>query len=123
MSRTNALTLSAYVVLIAALAGGLLTARARVLGSPDAAASRADWLQWRREAERQSGDQGPVKRRMPDATEAPTVLLLRDHFAACLTLALLISTVLFATLVFMIRGVLLGPKVQPYEDAGRGPGS
>ena len=121
MSRTNVLTLSAYAILIAALAGGLFTARSRVLRYRDAGASQEAWEQWRREAARQSTGQGPVTRRMPAATEAPTVLLLRDHFGACLTLTLVISTVLFATMAFMIRGVLFGPKLQPGHDRPQRP--
>lgn len=121
MSRTNALTLAAYVFLIAAVAGGLFAARSAVLEDQDAEASQEAWEDWRREAARQAEGQGPVIRRMPTATEAPTVLLLRDHFGACLTLALLISTVLFATLAFMIRGVLFGPKLQLRQDTERHP--
>ncbi len=121
MSRTNVLMLMVYVVLIASLVGGLFLARSRVLGRLDADLSQEAWEQWRQEAERQSAGQGPVTRRAPTATEAPTVLLLRDHFGACLTMTLLISTVLFATLAFMIRGVLFGPKLQLRHDTKEHP--
>ena len=121
MSRTNLLMLAAYVILIVAMAGGLLFARSRVLGRLDADNSQAAWQQWRQEAERQSEGRGPVDRRPPTATEPPTVLLLRDHFGTCLTLTLLISTVLFATLAFMIRGVLFGPKLQLHHDTEQRP--
>ena len=121
MSRTNVLMLMVYVVLIASLVGGLFLARSRVLGRLDADLSQEAWEQWRQEAERQSAGQGPVTRRAPTATEAPTVLLLRDHFGACLTMTLLISTVLFATLAFMIRGVLFGPKLQLHHDTKQHP--
>ena len=121
MSRTNVLILSVYVILMAALAGGLFTARSQVLGHHDGEASREAWEQWRQEAERQSDGQGPVTRRIPAATEAPTMLLLRDHFVACLTLTLVISTVLFATMAFMIRGVLFGPKLQLHHDTEQRP--
>ncbi|HJN08164.1 MAG TPA: hypothetical protein QF564_05690 [Pirellulaceae bacterium] len=121
MSRTNVLMLTVYVILIASIAGGLCFARSRVLGRPDTNVSQEAWQQWRQEAERQSAGQGPVTRRVPTATEAPTVLLLRDHFGACLTLTLMISTVLYATLAFMIRGVLFGPKLQLHHDAKQRP--
>ena len=121
MRRTNVLMLTVYVILIAAMAGGLCLARSRVLGRLDADVSQQAWEQWRQEAERQSAGRGPVTRRAPTATEAPTVLLLRDHFGACLTLTLLISTVLFATLAFMIRGVLFGPKLQLHHDTKQHP--
>ena len=116
MSRTSVLILAAYVILIATVAGGLFAARSRVLQHRDPESSRQAWEQWRQEAARQSAGQGPVRRRAPTATEAPTVLLLRDHFVACLTLALLISSVLFATLAMMLHGVLFGPQFQPHQD-------
>jgi hypothetical protein len=116
MSRTNVVTLALYVILIAGMSGGLFLARSRVLGRSDGDISQEDWEQWRRAVDRQSAEGGPVTRRPPAATEPPTVLLLRDHFGACLTLTLLISTVLFATLTFMIRGVLFGPKLQLHHD-------
>ena len=116
MSRTNVVTLALYLILIAGMSGGLLLARSQVLGRLDDDVSQEAWEQWRQAAERQSAERGPVTRRPPAATEPPTVLLLRDHFGACLTLTLLISTVLFATLAFMIRGVLFGPKVQLDHD-------
>ena len=118
MSRTSVVILTVYVIIIVTLAGGLFAARSRVLGRQDATVSQAAWEQWRQEATRQSEGRGPVQRRPPTATDAPTVLLLRDYFGACLTLTLVISTVLFATLAFMIRGVLFGPKLQVQQDAG-----
>jgi hypothetical protein len=116
MSRTSVLILTAYLILITTLAGGLFTVRSRVLQDRDTEFSQQAWEQWRQEAARQSEGQGPVTRRTPAATEAPTVLLLRDHFGACLTLTMVISTVLFATFAMMIRGVLFGPKLQLHQD-------
>jgi len=122
MSRTNIVILVVYGVLIGLLVSGLFAARSSVLNRRDTATSQEDWEQWRREASRQSDGQGPVTRRPPRATEPPTVLLLRDHFSACLTLTLVISTVLFATMALMIRGVLFGPTLQIHNDADNGPG-
>jgi hypothetical protein len=113
--------LACYLVFVTGMAGGLFYARSRVLGGLDSAASQDAWQEWRQEAERQSAGGGPVVRRPPTATEAPTVLLLRDHFGTCLTLTLLISTVLFATFAFMIRGVMFGPKLQLHHDAEQHP--
>ena len=121
MSRINVLMLTVYVILIVAIVVGFFRAKSQVLGRLDANVSQEAWQQWRQEAERQSEGQGPVTRRAPTATEAPTVLLLRDHFATCLTLTLLISTVLFATFAFMIRGVLFGPTLQLSEDTKQRP--
>lgn len=117
MSRTNLLTLTAYVLLIVILTGGMFVARTQVVEHQSVSLSQDEWQEWRREAARQSEGQGPVTRRMPTAEEPPTLMLMRDHFGACLTLALVISTVLFATLAFMIRGVLFGPKLQLQQES------
>ncbi len=121
MSRIDALMLLTYALLMAAMVTGLLTVRSRVLRQTDPESSRQDWEEWRTEAARQAVGDGPVARRAPAATEAPTVLLMRDHFAACLTLATVISTVLFATLALMLRGVVLGPKLEVQQDGESDP--
>jgi hypothetical protein len=49
---------------------------------------------------------GPVKRRVPGSLEPPALVLMRDHFAVCLGFALLLSTVLFGTFMFFVRGAM-----------------
>ena len=56
---------------------------------------------------------GPVKRREPKSLEPPALVLMRDHFAVCLGLALLLSTVLFGTFMFFVRGALASGSLTP----------
>jgi hypothetical protein len=56
-----------------------------------------------------------VKRRAPKSAEPPALVLMRDYFAVCLALAIVLSTVLFGTFMFFVRGALqqnAGPAKQ-----------
>ena len=97
-----------YLILAAAIVGGSLYARAwaiRVYGSPQA---QAQWDQWRAEAARLSTE-GPVKRRVPKSDKPPALVLATTYFGICLTIALVLSTVLFATATYLIQGVWRAP--------------
>jgi hypothetical protein len=105
LTLSNAIWLLAYLATIGLLTWGLFTARHWALESYDTQQSRAEWEAWRRQTQQLADSPGPVARRPAKSVEPPTIVLLRDYFAACLTLLLLLSSVLFATFVFMIRGV------------------
>jgi hypothetical protein len=49
-------------------------------------------------------DASPVKRRPPKSPQPPALLLMRDYFGVCLALAIVLSSVLFATFMFFVRG-------------------
>jgi hypothetical protein len=102
-----------YAALVFALVGTLRFARQRVLASPTPATEQEDWQRWRDEASRQESGDGPVSRRVPQATEPPTRVLLRDHFATSLITLIVLSTALYFSIAAMIRGVIAGPKFEP----------
>jgi hypothetical protein len=68
--------------------------------------AQTEWDQWRTDAKDMAMGAGPVKRREPKSLQPPALVLMRDHFAACLGLALLLSTVLFGTFMFFVRGAM-----------------
>jgi hypothetical protein len=104
-----------WLLVVSVIAGGLMIARGYALRTIDSPLAQEDWEDWREEAQRQAEGEGPVKRRPPRAEEPPTLMLLRDHFGACMTMGLVLSSVLYGTLALMIRGVLLGPRYQPQQ--------
>jgi hypothetical protein len=106
----NGLWLLLYLAMIASVIGGLFYARqqAEQFDSPEA---RAQWNDFRDEMQKIEG------RRVSKREEPPQLQLLRDHFVACLAMALLLSSALFATLMFMIRGAIASPGVSPRPDA------
>jgi hypothetical protein len=106
------LWLLAYFAMLAAVAGGMFYGRAQavaVYGSGDA---QTEWNAWRDDARNMVGSAGPVKRREPQSAEPPALVLMRDHFGACLGLSLVLSSVLCGTFMVLVRGALatnLGP--------------
>lgn len=98
-----------YVALLAAVVGGLLYARHRALVIYGTEHAQAEWDTWREDVQEQSGGKGPVARRVPKSAEPPALVLVRDYFAICMMIAVGLSSVLFATLVIFIRGVLNTP--------------
>lgn len=100
------LWLVAYAVLLAAVVGAMVRVRSDVAKVFGTQAAQAEWNTWRADAKQLSDGAGPVKRRVPKSVEPPALVLMRDHFAVCLGLALLLSTVLFGTFMFFARGAL-----------------
>ena len=104
----NIVWLVIYLMTMAGLVGGLFATRNWALESFDSPQSKEEWRRWQEETLKQAEGEGPVLRRPARSAEPPTVVLLRDYFVTCLALALLLSSVLFLTLMFMIRGVFRG---------------
>ena len=108
-SRGTALWLVAYLVTLFVVAGAVVRGRAVALatyGTPDA---QSQWDTWREDTKKMAEQPGVVKRREAKSPEPPALVLMRDHFAVCLSLALLLTTVLFVTFMFLIRGALSTP--------------
>jgi hypothetical protein len=105
-SWSLALWLSAYVAMIAGVVGGMLRLRAEamaVYGTPEA---QAEWDTWREDATKMAEQPSVVKRRAPKSAHPPALVLMRDHFAVCMSLALVLSTVLFGTFMMLVRGAM-----------------
>ena len=109
MSRTAwGLVTAAYLAVIAAALGGLHWTRRSLLARLDTPAAHQQWETWRSEAQRQAEGAGPIQRRVPKSPEPPTLVLLRDYYGVCVAGAWLFTTLLFAVLVFVVRGVAGG---------------
>lgn len=124
VSRSNAILLLAYLATLALVTLGMFSVRNWALSTFDTAENRADWQAWREQTRQLSAEPGPVARRPAVSSEPPTIVLLRDYFSTCLVALLVLSSVLFATLAFMIRGVASGPKFEvQLEDETNGDAS
>lgn len=95
-----------YLAILAAVAGAMFWVRGSALAVYGTPAAQAEWDTWREDAKQLAEDTGPVKRRFPKSAQPPALVLMRDHFAVCLGLALVLSTVLFGTLMLFVRGAL-----------------
>lgn|GEM_PF-2299953 len=105
-SLLGGLCLVLYLATVVAIVASLLEVRRRTLTWYDTPQARAQWEAWRAAVRRQEANAAaPVKRRVPESREPPQLVLMRDHFAACLSLSLVLGSALFATLALAVRGV------------------
>lgn len=97
-----------YVLVLSGVVGGCWYARSwavSVYGTPEA---QTEWNEWRAGAEKLSTE-GPVKRRAPKSDKPPALVLATTYFGVCVTIAVLLTTVLFATAAYFVQGVLSSP--------------
>lgn len=107
------LDLLVFLAMITAVIGGLFYARHRafvVYGGP---AAQTEWDAWREDAKELAKGTGPVARRAPKSVSPPALVLMRDYFGVCLTLSVLLSSVLFITTLAFIRGAF---ATAPFVD-------
>jgi hypothetical protein len=110
---------AAYAFLIVATLAGLDWARRALLAKLDTPASRQEWEDWRSAAKRQAEGEGPIQRRIPKSPEPPTLVLLRDYYEVCIAGAWLFTTLLFAVLVFVVRGMASSTGHENSMNEGR----
>jgi hypothetical protein len=96
-----------YVLTMIALVLGLFRARQWVAGTYSDNAARSEWQSFRDDVVRQSTDNAPVRRRVPQSAEPPALVLMRDYFVVCLAISLVLSTALFATMTLFVGGVVV----------------
>jgi hypothetical protein len=94
---------------IGGVIGGMYYVRQSTLQVYGSGAAQQEWDEWREAvSERTTGSDPTKQRKTKTSVEPPALRLMRDHFAVCLALAVLLSSVLFVTLMFFARGVLQG---------------
>lgn len=98
--------LAAYVLLAAAVIGGMLWVRQSVFATYSSPESIADWRAWKSEVEHQQTNPGPVQRRIPKSDEPPALVLMRDYFAVSLIGAAFFTSLLYWILAWFITGAL-----------------
>ena len=116
ISRRNVSWLGVFVTLILVLTWGLLRARHNALIALGTEQAQGNWQQWRDAASQQTSTAGPVQRQVPKSEEPPALVLLRDHFATSWLILAVLTSLVFATLIWMIRGVFAGPRFEPQMD-------
>lgn len=104
--KLRALDISLYILLLAAVTGGLFFARQQAIAVYGDQAAQSEWDAWREDAKELSKGPGPVIRRTPKSISPPALVLMRDYFVVCLALSLLLSSVLFLTTLAFLRGAL-----------------
>lgn len=97
--------LAAYVLMLAAVVGGLFALRANIVSEMSTPAAEADWKRWKVEAAKENGATGPVQRTVPKSNEPPLLILMRDYFPASLVGLLLPLTALYWFIAWLVHGV------------------
>ena len=111
--------LLAYPAVMALVVAGLVYGRGQALATFGTEEAQAEWDTWRADAKDMALGAGPVKRREPQSHEPPALVLMRDYFATCLGLALVLSTVLFGTFMFFVRGALASDSKRGTSTAAK----
>ena len=96
--------LVAYIIVLSLVTAGLFYGRHQAFQTYGSAGAHSAWTTWREDVAAAQAE-GPVRRRIPKSTEPPALVLMRDHFASCLTISLLLTSILFGTFMIFIRGV------------------
>jgi hypothetical protein len=114
--------LAAYAVVLTLIVGGasyMRTVAIAVYGTPQA---QTEWDTWREDVKELEKQPYPVKRRVPKSTEPPALVLMRDYFGVCLTVAVVLSTVLFGTFMVLVKGAMNDSRrAGPGSESGRRP--
>ena len=117
LTTANVVWLVFYLLAMGGVVYGLDYARRLAIARFDSPEARDQWQEFRDDMKKVADDPtAPVDRRMPKSAEPPTLRLLRDYFGTCVLLALLLCSALFATFMFMLRGVFGGAAYQPRAD-------
>lgn len=118
LSPAVGLVAGLYLLLLAALIGGLVYLRGQVLAELGTTQAKAEWQAWKEEVEQEQGQTDlPVRRRPPKSDEPPWLFLMRDHFGTIVFFAILVFTLLYAFLAFVTRGVLSSKQATQGPDA------
>ena len=119
MRTVNIAWVLAYFTMLALVIGGLIYGRQQALAVYGSQQAQSDWDQWRGDAKKMAEQPGPVKRREPKSAQPPALVLMRDRFAVCLALAVVLSSVLFGTFMIFLRGAMTPQK--PFVDRSFNP--
>ena len=96
----------AYLAVIALVTCGVSYMRFVALGLYGTAQAQVEWEVWREDAKKLAEEPYPVKRRVPKSVEPPALVLMRDYFGVCLSIAIVLSSVLFGTFMLLVRGAM-----------------
>lgn len=107
-----------YVLTMLAIATSLNRYRSKAVATYGTAEASQEWQEWRDAAE-ELGRKGSVDRDQPESMEPPSLVLMRDHFPACLGISLLLSSCLYLWFMVCVRGVMQPVTLVEHDDAPR----
>lgn len=119
MSRVttiNAALFFLYIVLMATVVWGMFAMRGWTERTYSTTVAQGEWQDFRDAVSDAVEEGGPVRRTVPKSEQPPGLVLLRDYFAQCLTIAVVLTSALFMTFAFMVRGVTIPDESDPENE-------
>jgi hypothetical protein len=119
----NSILGGVFVASLVGVAAGMYYLRTAALAAYANEKGQAEWDRWRDDVAKEAkafedaaksgsgadaGPLPPVKRRVSKSPEPPALLMMRDRFGVCLAAALLLSGAMIGSILFLVRGALLG---------------
>jgi hypothetical protein len=101
-----------YLILLASVVWGLISARHWALADLATPQSTAEWEAWRADVRAEQDQSTPVRRAVPKSAEPPALVLMRDYFGVSLTGAILFSSLLFWICTWLLHGMLSAPAMR-----------
>ena len=109
----NLLWFHGYLVCMAGVIYALSQYRSNAIVTYGTEDAKTEWQEWRKAAD-EMGKSGPVERERPESVDPPSLVLMRDHYPACLGISLLLSSCLYVWFMVCARGALR--PVSLYDD-------
>lgn len=109
-----------YVAAIGLVIGGVSYMRSvamAIYGTPQA---QTEWDTWRDDVKELEKQPYLIKRRVPKSEEPPALVLMRDYFGVCLSVAVVLSSVLFGTFMMLVRGAMKSRSLTPSATSREG---
>ena len=99
-----------YGLVIAGVVWGVFSMQQWTEATYGNATAETEWQEFRESVAESVEQGGPVQRKIPASEKPPAVVLLSDYFVQCTTIAVLLSSALFATFALMIKGVMVADE-------------
>ena len=110
LNALDAIFVALYMLLMIGVVGGMLYARSSAMATFASDETQAEWEDWRSAVQHGETNMGTVQRRVPRSEEPPTLVLLRDYFVTCLVGLAVLTSLVYGSFVFLLRGVLHGAR-------------
>ena len=102
----SSLTLVTWRAALGAIVVAMFEARRWSLAQLGTPKAQSDWQAWREEVRQEQSRPGPVERRVPESSEPPALVMMRDHFAVSMVGAILFSSMLYWVVAWLVMGMM-----------------
>lgn len=99
-----------YALVMTGIVWGMFSMQQWTEATYGNAAAETEWQDFRDAVAETVEQGGPVQRRIPASEKPPGLVLLSDYFIQCTTIAVLLSSALFATFALLIKGVMVAEE-------------